>query len=410
MAQSNYFAGLKIIDFTGELGPYAAKMYAGLGADVIHVEPPDGDPLRRVGPFFQNRPGPDNSLPFLYYNSGKRGLAVDLEQEEGREILRRLCAQANLFIESCAPGYLDGLGLSYDSLSHDNPRLIQASITAFGHTGPLSAAPASELTCAALSGFLYLAGIDDEKPVRAPDDQAYRMAEAYAAVGSAIALFRARRTGQGQQVDVPCIEAGAMALENAAQFWDLEGKIRRGRGREAGTATIHRCADGYIALVAIMGKNKVMWDPFVDWMAKEQVEDWQVFDDPKWIEPAYRASAEGYTTFCRIFEKYSAQHPKLYLYDVGQKYKVAVTPVSNGKDLLENPQLRHRNFWQTAANEAAGGVVTYPGAPYEFGELQWRLGRNAPRHGEHSAEILGELGYSATELAALRKTGAVHAG
>lgn len=409
MGQSSFFARLRVIDLTGECGPYAAKLFANLGADVVHIEPPEGDPLRRVGPFFGNRPGPDRSLQYLYYNGGKRSLAVDLEREEGRQILHRLCAHADLFVESCAPGYLDGIGLSYDSLSHDNLRLVQTSITLFGHQGPLAGAPGCDLTCSALSGFLYLAGVDNDKPVRAPDNQTYRMAEAYAAVGSAIALFHARRTGQGQRVDVPCIEAGAMALENAAQFWDLEGKIRRGRGREAGTGTIHRCADGYVVLVAIMGKNKVMWGPFVDWMAKEGVEEWQVFDDPKWIDPAYRSSAEGYSTFCRIFGRYTAKHPKSYLYQIGQHYKVAVTPVSNGKDLLENTQLRHRNYWHSAANDGAEGVVTYPGAPYEFGELRWQLGGNAPRIGQHSAEVLGELGYTAADIAAFKEAGTIHA-
>ena len=410
MSDNGYFASLKIVDFTGELGPYAARMYAGLGAQVVHVEPMDGDPLRRVGPFFGDRPNPDGSLPFLYYNAGKRGIAVDLAGDKGREVLARLCAGADLFVESCAPGYLEGLGLSFERLAKANPRLVQASITRFGQTGPLSANPGSDLTCAAQSGFLYLAGVDDEKPVRTPDDQLYRMAEAYGSVGAAIALYHARRTGQGQWVDVSCVEAGAMALENAAQFWDLEGKIRRGRGREAGTATIHRCVDGYIALVAIMGKNKSMWDPFVEWMKQEGVEDWQVFDDLKWIDPAYRSSAEGYTTFCRIFEKYTAKHTKIYLYETGQRFKTSVTPVSNGKDLLENPQLRHRGFWQKLASEALGAEVTYPGAPYQFSELQWRLGGTAPRLGQHSAEICAELGYSPAEIEALAKAGAIHVG
>ena len=410
MAADSYFANLKIVDFTGELGPYATRMYAGLGADVVHVEPIAGDPLRQVGPFFGDKPGPDSSLPFLYYNAGKRGLALDLGQEKGREVLARLCGQADLLVESCAPGYLEGIGLSFDRLAKANPRLVQASITPYGQTGPLAGKPASDLTCAAQSGFLYLAGIDDEKPVRTPDNQLYRMAEAYGSVGAAIALFHARRTGEGQWIDVSCVEAGAMALENAAQFWDLEGKIRRGRGREAGTATIHPCADGHIALVAIMGKNKGMWDPFVEWMKQEGVEEWQVFDDLKWIDPAYRSSPDAYKTFCRIFETYTAKHTKLYLYETGQRFKTSVTPVSNGKDLLENPQLRHRGFWQKQFNEALGADITYPGSPYEFGELRWRLGANAPRLGQHSATICAELGYSPAEIEALAKGGVIHVG
>jgi benzylsuccinate CoA-transferase BbsE subunit/naphthyl-2-methylsuccinate CoA transferase subunit len=245
--------------------------------------------------------------------------------------------------------------------------------------------------------------------VRSPDNQAYRMAEAYAAVGSTIALFGAQRSGKGQFVDVACIEAGAGALENAAQFWDLEGKIRRGRGKEAGTATIHPCADGYIAIVAIMGKNKVMWTPFVEWMKQEGVAEWEVFDNDKWIESAYRESKEGYDTFCRIFERYTMQHDKRYIYETGQGYSVAVTPVSNGKDLLENPQLKVRGYWQTVPNETLGGDVVYPGAPYEFGEIRWRQGGSAPRLGQHTREILAGHGYAQPDIDALIKAGAVYA-
>lgn len=397
------------MDFTGELGPYAAKMFAGLGAEVIHLEPLNGDPLRQVGPFYKSAVKPGSSLPFCYFNSGKRGLALNLDHDAGRKIFRELCTSVDLLIESCVPGYLKQRGLSYEDLSRNNPKLVHTSITPFGNVGPLSQHAGSDLTCSAMSGFLYLAGVGHEKPVRAPDNQAYRMAEAYAAVGSAIALFSAQRTGKGQFVDVACIEAAAGALESAAQLWDLEGKIRRGRGREAGAGTIHPCADGYIALAAIMGKNKVMWAPFVEWMKEEAVEEWPVFDHDKWIDPAYRESTEGYATFCRIFEKYSLKHDKRYLYETGQRFRVAISPVSNGKDLLENPHLLYRGYWQTAYNQTLGGDVVYPGAPYELGEIQWRLGNSAPRLGEHTGEILRECGYSSEDIGELVKAGAIYA-
>ena len=409
-AINDSLSSLRVLDFTGELGPYAAKLYAGLGADVIHLEPLSGDPLRQVGPFFENKPGANRGLQFLYYNAGKRGMALDLENPRGKQVFLQLCEKADLLLESFVPGYLDSLGISYDRLSAINPRLVQTSITPFGNFGPYRDWAGSDLICSAMGGFLHLAGIDHDKPVRACDNQAYRMAEAYAAVGSSIALLFAKKTGIGQFVDVACLEAAGMALENAAQYWDLEGVIRRGRGKVAGEATIHPCKDGYFAIVAIMGRNKVMWDPFVNWMKEEGVEQWEVFDNDKWIDVDYRGTREGYETFCAIFEKFTMKHDKLTLYEKGQANKVALTPVSNGKDLLENPQLRHREYWKKLHHPDLSAEITYPGSPYELGDLRWRLGNPAPAPGQHSAEILRELGYSKIDIESLAKEGIVHVG
>ncbi|ABB31755.1 succinyl:(R)-benzylsuccinate coenzyme A transferase subunit [Geobacter metallireducens GS-15] len=408
MSNTGSLSYLRILDFTGEIGPYAAKLYAGLGADVIHIEPIAGDTLRSTGPFFGNRPGKERSMQFIYYNAGKRGLVLDLKKEKGKEVFVDLCKGADILFESFTPGYLDELGLSFDVLSAANPKLVQTSITPFGSFGPYSTYPGSDLTCSALGGFLYLAGIDNDKPVRACDNQAYRMAEVYAAVGSSIALLFAQKTGVGQFVDVSCMEAVGMALETAAQCWDLEGTLRRGRGKEAGSATIHPCKDGFIAIVAIVGRNKTMWTPFVQWMKEEGVEEWELFDNDNWINASYRESKAGYELFCRIFERFTMKHTKQYLYDAGQAHRVAVSPVSNGKDLLENPQLNHHDFWQRLYHEPVGAEVVCPGAPYEFGHLKWRLGDFAPTFGQHTAEVLGECGYSRSEIDALDREGVVH--
>lgn len=400
---------IRVIDFTGELGPYAAKLYAGLGADVIHVEPIGGDPLRTIGPFYKNKVGRERSLQFLYYNAGKRGMALDLKKEEGMEIFAKLCATADVLLESTVPRYMDSLGLSYDTLSAFNPKLVQTSITPFGSFGPFCENPGSDLVCSALGGFLILAGVGGEKPVRASDNQSYRMAEAYAAVGSALAVFFAKQTGVGQFVDVSCMEAVGMALENAAQYWDLEGVNRRGR-KSAGEGSVHPCKDGFVVLAAIMGKNKVMWEPFVQWMKSENVEEWELLDDDKWIEPAYRLSDEGRETLCRVFERYTMQHDKLYIYEAGQAARVAISPVSNGKDLLENPQLKALDFWETIKHENLEGEVTYPGAPYELGNMRWRLGNPAPTYGQHTEEILSELGYAKDEIKSLSTKEVIYVG
>lgn len=157
-----------------------------------------------------------------------------------------------------------------------------------------------------------------------------------------------------------------------------------------------------------MGENKVMWDPFVQWMKDENVEGWQELEDPRWIKPSYRSSAEGYEKFCRIFEAYSLQHDKRYLYETGQSHRTAVSPVSNGKDLLNNPQLQFLDFWKKLDHPELGGEVTYPGAPYELGNSSWTVGGPAPTLGQHTQEILKGLGYRPALIQTLAKEGVIH--
>ncbi|MDX9788960.1 MAG: CoA transferase [Desulfobacterales bacterium] len=411
MTENGSLSNLKILDFTGVLGPYAGKLYAGVGADVIHIEPITGDPLRNIGPFFKNIPGKDRSLQFLYYNAGKRGLALDINKDEGKDIFLKLCQSADLLLESFDAGVLNSMGLSFDVLSAVNPKLVQTSMTLFGATGPYANYPGSDLTCSALSGFTYLAGDNNDKPVRAPDDQAYQTAGAHAAVASGFALYFAKKTGIGQFVDIAAIESVASAHENAAQFWDLEGVIRRSAFGTLAGGGLFKCKDGYIALVAAMGnKNKQMWDPFVRWMKEEGVEGWEAFDDEKWLDQNFRRELKNYEIFCRIFEAYTMKHTKLELYEKGQFYKVATTPVSNGKDLVENPQLKATGFFQTVTHGYLKDDVTFPGAPYEFGEIQWRFGGPAPTLGQHTAEILLEVGYTQSEIDAYAKEGTIYVG
>ncbi|MGV8073484.1 MAG: CaiB/BaiF CoA transferase family protein [Syntrophobacteraceae bacterium] len=412
MSGEDSLGSLRILDFTGVLGPYAAKLYTGVGADVIHLEPVGGDPLRKIGPFHKNIPGDDRGLQFLYYNAGKKSLALDIQKDKGKEIFLQSCKSADVLIESFAPGYLNKLGLGYDVLSAVNPKLVHTAITLFGSTGPYANYPGSDLTCSALSGFTYLAGLDNDKPVRAPDDQAYRTAEAHAAVASSIALFFAMKTGIGQFIDVSCMESIASAHENAAQTLDLEGVVRRGVGgpTAGGYMGTFRCNDGHVVIAAIMGSSKVMWDYFVKWMKEEGAEGWEVFNDDKWCSPVYRRDPKVYDTFKTTLENYTGKHTKAYVYEKGQFFNVPTTPVSNGKDLIENPQLNYNNFWVTMRHEKLDSEVTYPGPPYEFGELRWRLGDPAPSLGQHTAQILEELGYGKSAIDALGKEGIVYVG
>ena len=404
------FKGVKVLDFTGEIGPYAAKLFVGMGADVIHLEPIGGDPLRNIGPFFKDKPGRETSLPFLYYNLGKRGIALDINSPEGKALFLKLTGRADLLIESCSPGYLDDLGLSTERLRENNPGLVHTSITPFGSTGPYRDYPTSDMVSAALGGFLYLAGVENEVSVRAPDNQSYRMAEAYAAMGSAIALSYAMRTGQGQFVDISIQECVATALENSPQYQDLEGICRRGHGKEAGVGTIVRCKDGYVCVAAIMGANRRMWEPFAAWMNEVGAEGADALNDERWTYPEFRKTEEALEIFDRVVGGHMKDYDMLSLYKDGQAHRVAITPVSDGKTLWQNTHFHERDFWKSIYHESLGEDVIFPGAPYEFGKCRWVSGGAAPTFGQHTNEILKSLEYGNQEINSLNKEGVVYVG
>jgi len=404
--------GIKVLDFTGEVGPYAAKLFVGLGADVIYVEPIAGSPLRDVGPFYGDRPSKETGLQFLYYNAGKLGIALDLIKPQAREIFLKLCSWADLLIESSPPGYLNKLDLSHDKLSEVNLKLVHTAITPFGSTGPYRDYPTSDMVSAALGGFLYLGGTGYDKPVRVPDNQSFRMADAYAAIGSIVALLHANNTGGGQFVDISIQECVATALENAAQYQDLEGICRRGHSKEeAGVGFgLVPCKDGYVCVGALAGAHPYLWDTFVNWMKDVGAQGAGLLGGEKWYSQEYRRTDEAFEIYERVVGGYMKNHDMLDLYEDGQRHRVPITPVADAKRLWENPHFHERGFWKTVYHKSIGAEITFPGAPYELGICQWRVGNPAPTLGQHTKEILEMLDYSENEINALQKGGVVYGG
>ncbi|AGL00200.1 CaiB/BaiF CoA transferase family protein [Desulfoscipio gibsoniae] len=406
-SKTSPLADVRVLELAGEVGSCAGKMFADLGADVIHIEPPQGDPARRYQPFYKDVPSTEGSLEYQYFNTNKRGMVLDITTEEGKEIFLKLVKTADILIENERPGYLDQLGLGYSQLSAVNPKLVHVAITPFGQDGPYKDFPQSDLVCMAMGGFLYLAGKDDEKPSRAYGDQAYMMGSLYAAMGSIIALYHAEATGEGQFLDVSMQESVSTALENAVQYYDLEGIIRRSLiGAEAGYGT-YPCRDGYIFVMAAMGKNRYLWDPFVDWLIEDKIEGAEVLRGDEWLDPLYRRKEESVETFKKIVEPFLMNKDKLFLYEESQRRKCCVFPVSSPKDVYNNPQLQYRKFFKTMYHEALGGEIHYPGPAYDMTEMKWELSKPAPVFGQHTSEILQELGYTPDQIAVLVKGGVV---
>ena len=199
---------LRVVDLsTGVAGPFCSKMFADFGADVIKVEPPDGDDSRALGPFPDNRPDPDSSGMFIYLNRNKRGVTLDIESDRGRKLTADLFAEADVLLESFPPGNMDALGFAYESLESSNPRLVHVSITPFGQTGPWRDYVSTELVQHAASGQSYANGSPEREPLKQPGFESAFQAGACAFLGAMTALANRDVTGRGQYVEVSEFEA-----------------------------------------------------------------------------------------------------------------------------------------------------------------------------------------------------------
>ena len=193
----------RVLDLTDEKGFLCGKSLGDFGADVIKIEKPGGDPGRSIGPFYHDSPEPEKSLYWFAFNANKRGITLDIETADGREIFKRLVRTADVVIESFKPGYLDGLGLGYQVLSSINPAVILTSISGFGQKGPYRDFNDRDLAVWALSGYMYITGEPDRPPLAPSYPHAHLVGAMNGAVGTMVALCQRRLTGHGQQVDAP---------------------------------------------------------------------------------------------------------------------------------------------------------------------------------------------------------------
>jgi len=404
-------AGLRVLDMSGLAGQYCGKLFADLGADVILVEPPGGSAVRREGPFLDERAHPEYSLTFGYLNAGKRAIGLDLDHPEGQRVLKALAAKADLLIESDKPGVAARRGLDAAALRALSPRLVVTSITPFGQTGPFAQYESEELIALALGGLLYLGGYADSAPMAAAGNLACFAAAQFAAVASMTALWASEGPqGEGRHVDVSIQESVVMAMENAIQFFDLEGSVRK---REAGQQKlagmgVFDCLDGQVYLMAGGIASSTFWRSTTQWLVEADVPDAAQLAEAQWSDADYLATDEAKAIFSSLFGPFAAARTKEQLYRDGQGRRIPICPIQTPSDLVGDRQLAHRGFFVPLQHPASGRTLTVPGAPYALSQTPWRLAGSAPRLGEHTAQVLGELGIAAGEMAALLQSGAIH--
>ncbi|HLZ70383.1 MAG TPA: CoA transferase, partial [Dehalococcoidia bacterium] len=415
----------RVLDLTDERGMLCGQMLADLGADVIAIEPPDGSPARRIGPFAGDSGAAEDSLFWRAYARNKRGITLDLAHAAGQQRLRELVRGADFLIESFAPGYLDGLGLGYTALAAINPRLVMVSITPFGQMGPKAGWAATDLTAYAASGALLLTGDDDRAPVRCTVPQAFLHAGAEAAVNALIAHAARERDGAGQHVDVSAQTAAAMATMSMIlqEGWGEKPVLRVGGGVKLGPVLlrfIFPCKDGYASITFLFGTAFGGFTRrLMEWVYEEGFID-ETTRDKDWWNLAVQlvGGQEPMSELERCQQalgRFALAHTKAELFAGGMQRKLLIVPVSTTADVVHSEQLAARGYWTPAAGNrepgtgnrtnaplsiaplsipwrGAGGEATpeaavYPGPFAKFSATPIRYHRPAPTLGQHNAEI-----------------------
>ncbi|HYL57499.1 MAG TPA: CoA transferase [Candidatus Acidoferrales bacterium] len=387
----------RVLDLTTERGLLCGQLLGDMGADVVKVEPPGGSSARSIGPFYNDMPHPDRSLYWWAYNRNKRGITLDIEREEGRELLRRLVERTDFLIESFNPGYLAERGLGFDELSRINPALIYVSITPFGQDGPKASYADSDLIILAAGGPLVLAGDEDRPPVRLSIPQAYLHASADAAVGALAAHHERVRSSLGQQVDVSAVQSVAIATQSyilAAPLGSAEARRMSGGVKFGGLdiPLVWPAKDGYIAMTFLFGTALgVFTRKLMHYLCENGFCD-EATRDKDWIaygEMLFNGS-EPLSEFERIkslVADFTRVHTKAELLQLAVERGFLMTPVSTVAEVVESPQLASRDYFQTVEHPELGASIRYPGPFAKFSATPIQYRRRAPTVGEHNREV-----------------------
>jgi crotonobetainyl-CoA:carnitine CoA-transferase CaiB-like acyl-CoA transferase len=368
-----------VIELTeGIPGAFCGKLLAGLGARVIKVEPPGGERGRAIGPFAGDDPHPEKSGTFLYLNTAKQSIVLDLATAVGREDLLRLVESADVAIESYSPGTLAALGLGYDALSARNPRLILASITPFGQDGPYRDRLTSEIVAEALGGLMYTIGLPEREPLKIGGSPAHYNAGGAAFSATMAAIWQRDRTGEGQRIDVAIHEATALSQIHASveASWNGTNLQRR-------PSVLLEAKDGWASFGLEMGVSADTW-PRVCAMLERP----DLAEDPRFASSAARR--DNREALQQIVEDWVRSRPKEEIYHLLQGMRSIAGYVATTEDLYSSAQLNGRGFFGQIDHPVAG-TARYPGLPFRIGDSGHVSGR-APLLGEHTDEILGRSG------------------
>jgi crotonobetainyl-CoA:carnitine CoA-transferase CaiB-like acyl-CoA transferase len=401
---------LRVIELANEKCAWAGKLLADMGADVILVEPPGGDASRNYGPFLGDQPGPNRSLYWWHHHTSKRGVVVDWRTDAGRERLRKLIARADVLLEAEAPDALAALGLDYPDLSRGKPGLIHCSITPFGRNGPRKHELATDLTVLAAGGPVWMNGYDDHSlpPVRGLGNQGWATGCHYAVMSILTALLYRGVSGEGQHIDVSLHAAANVTTEVGSYGWLVAKQTaQRQTGRHAGSQPTlpsqMKCADGRYVNTGVPPRKPAEFAKLLAWLRSLGLEErfpeavfLQMGAERQTIDLSKIGQDQELTAIFgagREAMNFIASQISAYDFFLGaQRAGLAVGAIFSPEEAYEDEHFKARGFQVEVHHPEHGRSFRYPGAPYAMQKGAWRISRRAPRLGEHTEEVMREIG------------------
>jgi crotonobetainyl-CoA:carnitine CoA-transferase CaiB-like acyl-CoA transferase len=392
---------VRVIDLTHFIaGPYATKLLADMGADVVKVEPPWGDGGRKLGP--HRGTVEDRGGLFAFLNLNKRGVTLNLKHQRGRELLAGLLDGADLLIENFAPGTLAALGLAPDELIAKFPKLSVVSISNFGQDGPERDGKLNDLVLFARGGWTFPVGERDREPLTPPGSLAQYVAALYGAIAAMQALAaRDLGLGHGQHIDVSILEATVATMIYETVTFQYTGIVRSRAGKRFAVGPFLivtlKCKDGYAGLHCVTDKQ---FEGLCDLMGRRELAS-----DPRFNSALNRMLNND--ALLEIVEAFFIARERKWLYREGQRRAIPLVPIPSVAEVLEWEQTRARNYFETI-DDPVLGRIRVPGTPLRLTSHRAEASRPASRLGEHNREIFGQrLGLSDAEIETLKRAGTI---
>lgn len=392
---------VRILDLADEKASFCSKLLAEMGAQVIKIEKPSGDPSRKRGPFLKRANENPLSLSFLYNNINKRGITLDLECAEGIAIFQRLIKRCDVVVETFSPGHLDRLGIGFQCMRQINEGLILTSVTGFGQSGPKKSHKSCDLVAAASGGQMYVTGLADREPLKNFGDQSYLAASLFGAISIILALRKRREKRRGEHIDISLQEAVTATLEHVLVRFFTEKAVSRRQGSLHWNHLFHilPCKDGFLQLTLFDN-----WETLVEWMDAEGMA--ADLKQEKYRDEAYRLA--HFEHFIVLLEKWTRTHTCKELFQLGQLMRFPWAPVYSPREVIESDQLASRDFFYTMDHTESGYQITCPAFPARISGVSGIRHASAPRIGEHNIHIYhNELGMSLEEIEKLSSLGVI---